>query len=431
MSVATNRTTRILASVGLALVIGGGFLVPPATASAAGPVALQALPATAARTRILTQPTKVTISRYGTRTKGAFKVVATGSKLSYRWQYRSAGVWKSIPGATSRTYKAKATKWSSGTRFRVVVSGANGKATSRTARLKVLQPTRTPAKDAEKAFGLSGLRQGLDLSAWQYLPGARINMSKVADRLGSKGFTILRNGSGSRPINEDFVDACTNQARNTGSTPVLQDCAYPTLASQAKAAGLSLGHYWFNGWIISNDNTKKKLFSGGFTAKRSAATYVKWLKADGKYTRKSTDPLVLDIEDGNTWVKKSNGKTYQRTLKAWSPGAAKVFLTEVKRLLTKDGYHANLYVYMGANAASRQVDGQYVWAEVAPIARLWVASWGTDNGRIPAVQPKVGPWVNEGGWSIWQYTANARIAGDGVGALDGDIAKSDAWKPRS
>ena len=107
------------------------------------------------------------------------------------------------------------------------------------------------------------------------------------------------------------------------------------------------------------------------------------------------------------------------------------FLNEVKSLLGAEGYQANLYVYMSANAAAKQVAGAYVWADVAPLARLWVASWGTDNGRIPTSQPKVGPWADQGGWSLWQYTSNARISGDGVGALDGDIATADAWTPKA
>jgi hypothetical protein len=76
--------------------------------------------------------------------------------------------------------------------------------------------------------------------------------------------------------------------------------------------------------------------------------------------------------------------------------------------------------------------GSFVWTPVAGIARLWVASWGTNNGRIPQSLPKVGPWEGYDGWSIWQYTSNARIAGDGLpGGLDADIATADAWTPRA
>ncbi len=441
MTDAANRTARILATLSLALVIAGGGLSSPATAQAVGagstvgaPDLVGRLAATSVtkKTTITTQPANLAISRYGTRTKGSFTVVASGLKLAYTWQRRLAsGAWKTITGAKSASYTVKLGMWPGGTRFRVIVRGTGGTVTSRVAKLTVLKPTKTPAKDAEKAFGLTGLTQGVDLSAYQYLPSGRISMAKVAERVGTDGFTILRNGSGARPIKTAYTDACTNQAAKTGSQPVVEDCAYRRFADRSTSAGLSLGHYWFNGWIDSIDTTSQQLFAGGFTPEDSAATFVSWLKADGNYTRKSTDPLVLDVEAGHAWTKKKGGTKYTVTLRAWKPAEVTAFVTEVKALLTADGYQPNLYVYMSANAASRKVNGVYTWADVAPIARLWVASWGTDNGRIPDSQPKVGPWANEGGWSLWQYSSNARIAGSGVGALDGDIAKADAWTPKA
>ena len=80
--------------------------------------------------------------------------------------------------------------------------------------------------------------------------------------------------------------------------------------------------------------------------------------------------------------------------------------------------------------AEQKSGNKYLWSDVAGIARLWVASWGDNNGRVPSSLPRVGPWSSHGGWSIWQYTSNLRIAGDGVDALDGDIATADAWTPR-
>ncbi len=85
---------------------------------------------------------------------------------------------------------------------------------------------------------------------------------------------------------------------------------------------------------------------------------------------------------------------------------------------------------MSANTTMETDGFYYAWAEVARIARLWVAAWGTDNGRIPDAQPRVGPWIGRGGWSIWQYTSQARVPGDGVGAVDANIAKADAWALR-
>ena len=385
-------------------------------------------------TAITSDPADATIGRYGTRTSATFRVSAVGSALRYTWQQRPSeeASWRAISKAKSATYTAKAATWANGTSFRAVVTGTDRTVTSSAAKLTVLFPTRTPAKDAEAAFGLTGLTQGVDLSAYQHTPAGRVNLKAIARWAGSDGFTILRNGSGARPIKQSYTSACTNKPGKTGGKPVTQDCAYRRLADASQASGLALGHYWFNGWISTIDTTKRQLFAGGYTPTASAKQFVTWLKADGNYTRTSADPLVLDVEAGHAWTKTSKGKSYKVKLRAWNPDEATEFLTTVKALLIEDGYRPNLYVYLSANAAAKEsADGGYVWSNVAGIARLWVASWGTNNGRIPTTQPKVGPWAYYGGWSIWQYTSNARIAGDGVpGGIDGDLAMPDAWQPR-
>ncbi len=385
----------------------------------------------AKKTTIATQPKSVTINRYGSGTSATLKVKANGTKLTYAWQSRAAsGPWKSIGKATKSSYKATSSIWASGTRFRVKVKGSRGSVTSKTATLTVRQPSRTPAKDAEKAFGLEGLSQGVDLSSYQYAPDAKVRPRVLADWAGNGGFAILRLGSGARPINHRYIDACTGKARSTRSTPTISDCAYAALSNQVKAAGMRQGAYWFNGWTTEVDTSPGNLFAGSHTPEKSAARFVELLKADGNYTKSSTNPLVIDVEAGGTFTKKSNGKTYTHKLRAWKPSEALRFLATVKALLEADGYQANLYVYLTDEMAEQKSESSYAWADVASIARLWVASWGADNGRVPGTLPRVGAWKSHGGWSIWQYTSNLRIAGDGVDALDGDIATKDAWTPR-
>jgi hypothetical protein len=381
------------------------------------------------KTKITKQPTSATIGRYGKQTSTTFKVKATGTKLRYRWQYRavSGGAWKTIGGAKKSKYTARVGSWPATTLFRAVVKGKKGRATSKAVQLTVTYPTNTPAADAQLAFGLSGLTQGVDLSAWQFPASGRIRMDAVASWVGSSGFTILRNGSGSRPTKTNYTDLCTGMPNASGSIPVTADCAYATLADAATDRKLRTGHYWFNGWISSIDTTPSQAFAGGYTPERSAEQFVALLLADGNYTTASTDPLVLDIEAGSAWTKTVSGKKKTLKLRAWSPSEATRFLNTTKALLTTKGYQANLYVYMSANATAVKTNGRYRWQDVAGITRLWVASWGTNNGRIPAAQPKTGPWAT---WSIWQYTAEARISGSGMGGLDADIAKADAWTPR-
>lgn len=436
MSFPTAERVRPLVLVLVAALVAVALPALPASADGLGlPVgrlhARAVLPLD--KPAIITDLADATVNRYGKKTSVTFRVSVAGTKLHYRWQYHSASgpTWRTIAKATSSSYKATAVAWSSGTRFRVTITGSGGTVTSRTAKLTVAHPTKTPAKDAAKAFGLTGLRQGVDLSAWEYVPGARVRLKAIRSWTGSNGFTILRNGTGARPVKQKYTDLCTAATKKTGSTPVLRDCAYARLADAATASKLSLGHYWFNGWISTIDTTPGHLFAAGYTPKRSAAQFVRWLIHDGDYTKKSTDPLVLDVEKGAAWTKTSKGRKYTVSLRAWKPDEAADFLAETSRLLTQRGYHANLYVYMSVNVATATAaDGSYAWAPVAALARLWIASWDQNNGRIPAAQPLVGPWQDYGGWSIWQYSDNVRISADGVGAVDGDVAKPDAWKVR-
>jgi hypothetical protein len=418
-----------IVATALALTVTGWGMAPAPSANAAtaspriGTISVMPLVKTA-KTKLTKQPISATIGRYGTRTSATFQVKATGKKLHYRWQYQAAGSirWVSISKATKSKYTAKSSAWGNSTRFRVKVTGRKGSATSKAVVLTVLSPTNTPAADAMAQFGWTGITQGLDLSAWQH----GISMAAVTSWTGTDGFVMVRNASGSRPINTEYTDLCTGASTMSGSLPVTEDCAYAGLADATVTAGRRLGHYWFNGWLAAMDNTSPQAFAGGYTPEQSATQFVSWLLADGNYTTASTDPLVLDIEAGSAWTKTVSGKKKTLKLRAWKPAEAQAFLTTVRQQLTDRGYPANLYVYMSANAASATSNGQYVWRDIAGITRLWVASWGTNNGRIPSTAPQTGPWAT---WSIWQYTANARVSDSGMGALDADIAQADAWTP--
>lgn len=375
-------------------------------------------------TSIIADPSNATVNRYGTNTDNDFFVLATGSDLSYSWQAEKPnGSWTTISDATSSTYAASADDWDNGTQFRAIVTGDKGTATSSSATLTVRYPTDTPAADAESAFGLSGLTQGVDMSSYQYEPSAQVDTTAIASWAGLGGFAILRNGAGSIPANSSYGSNCTGEQLSTGDEPVSEDCAYATLTDSAQSAGLRLGHYWFNGWITTVDTTTNSVFANNFTAQQSADQFVAWLLADGNYTTSSTDPLVLDIEKGSTWTDDATGTSLQQ--RAWNADEAYQFLTEVKTQLNSRGYQANLYVYMNSKLAKDES-----WTNVASIARLWVASWGSNSGLVPTSQPVVGPWSNYGGWSIWQYTSNATIADSNISRLDADIAKSDAWTPK-
>lgn len=378
-----------------------------------------------------------TISKYGSGTTSKkLSVTADGAGLRYQWKYLSPGttVWQPISGATDSSYTVTAGAWASKTSFRLDISGLNGTASSSVATITILSPSNTPAADAEKKYGLTGVTQGVDLSAYQYSSKTKIKMAAV-NKWGD--FSILRAGTGALPISTGYTNRCTDaKAKTTSTTPAILDCAYDTLSDQATTQKLKLGHYWFNGWIRGIDSgvkssSGKYLFSGGYTATESATQYVAWLIKYGNYSKTDTDPLVLDVESGSTYTATYNGKQYTLTQRAWNAKETATFLRVVKSTLTAKGYKANLYVYMSEGKANkRNSDASYYWKSVAAIARLWVASWSSNNGQLPSSQPSPGPWAAHGGWSIWQYTSNAIVSGSNVGRLDANIAKSDAWTVR-
>ena len=83
---------------------------------------------------ITTQPANVTVAPNGTAT---FTVAASGSGLSYQWQYSTNGsTWHNSSG-TEATFSFKATTALSGRQYRCKVTNAGGSVYSAAATLTV------------------------------------------------------------------------------------------------------------------------------------------------------------------------------------------------------------------------------------------------------------------------------------------------------
>ena len=170
---ANCRSTSWLAGVLISALVAGCAITDPSapTSPAQSPIATQTGPAEAPEptptatpespeptvTTIVGDLTDARIGVYGVRTKVTFVVKAVGRKLTYAWQHRAGktGKWKAIKGAKSAKYTARARDWRTGTQFRVIVTGTQGRVTSKVATLTVVKPTNTPARDAERAFPTS------------------------------------------------------------------------------------------------------------------------------------------------------------------------------------------------------------------------------------------------------------------------------------
>ena len=84
---------------------------------------------------ITTQPANKTVAAGA---KATFKVAASGTGLSYQWQYKtSSSTWKDKSGATKASYTVTAKESYNGIQYRCVVSNAAGSVTSSAAKLTV------------------------------------------------------------------------------------------------------------------------------------------------------------------------------------------------------------------------------------------------------------------------------------------------------
>jgi peptidoglycan hydrolase-like protein with peptidoglycan-binding domain len=137
------------------------------------------------------------------------------------------------------------------------------------------------------------------------------------------------------------------------------DSQYRTNAPRVRAAGLPLGHYWFNG--NGDPVTDADYFVGNLAA------FV------------TGDLLVLDIEN----------ESYAH----WNPTQALAF---GNRVFQRTGQKVAMYM-------SASVTREGGWNAVAAAGHpLWVASYGSNNGQVPSGLPNIGGWAD---WEGWQYTS--------------------------
>ncbi|MFT9111978.1 MAG: LysM peptidoglycan-binding domain-containing protein [Bifidobacterium psychraerophilum] len=157
------------------------------------------------------------------------------------------------------------------------------------------------------------------------------------------------------------------------------DPMYARNARAVRAAGKSLGHYYYNGYA---DPTA------------AANSFV-----NGLVSYQPGDPLVYDAEES----------------RFVSPAKVMAWVQQVRSRLGAD---ANVYVYM-----SSSVTRAYNWSSVAAAGvRLWVANYGSNNGAYHG-SPSVAYWDK---WLIHQYTSVGRVSGYN-GSLDTNLARSGAF----
>lgn len=214
---------------------------------------------------------------------------------------------------------------------------------------------------------------GIDISRW--------------DR--DRGFDIAAWAAGAK---EDFIIL----KRGGSNAGTYIDDAYPAQLPKARATGLKIGHYWFNGR------------EGVASPKASAQAFLK------DFDIKPGELAVLDIE--------AEGSD-----PAYDVWEAMEFGAEVERQLG-----IKPLFYMNASYArdpmwKMAVDAGY---------KLWVAMYTYNPGpKAGLYEPNdvdpLNAWGDGDAWVIHQYTSTVygKMPGlpSGVTALDRNIAKPDTW----
>lgn len=165
---------------------------------------------------------------------------------------------------------------------------------------------------------------------------------------------------------------------------IVDDSVYVANRTAARAQGLAVGSYYFNGPAVSPTAAADHMMG-----------IIDW--HDG-------DVVAIDVEGAAGIV--------------WNPGQVLQWVNQIKA----HGVPPQaILVYMSSSLTKSQN-----WAAVvATGARLWVAQYGTNNGQ-PQGAPSIGYWPS---WTLWQYTSVATCPGVSGHVDTNQIAAG--WTPAS
>ncbi|MER7416008.1 glycoside hydrolase family 25 protein [Micromonospora peucetia] len=205
-----------------------------------------------------------------------------------------------------------------------------------------------------------GTVSGIDISTWQ----AGIDFTDV--RADGHQFVIVKAG-GSQLSDGPYIGS-----------------QYATQVNGARAAGLRVGHYWL---------------AGDFQTPAQAADYF----AAHLHDYRSGDVIALDNE------------VLDDSTRLWNDAEATAFF---QRMRERIGDHVP-WLYMGAADLRSGTWPRTIAAGV----KLWVASWGANNGNYPG-EPNLGGAYPT--WGAHQYTSSGSTGG--IARVDLNVAKPGAFE---
>ncbi|MBR6627730.1 MAG: hypothetical protein IKL04_07125, partial [Lachnospiraceae bacterium] len=258
-----------------------------------------------------------------------FKVTATGSKLSYQWQFRTSasGTWKNsgMTGATTGSITVQGTTARNGYQYRcVVIDGSGNKVTSNGATLTVVpklaitgQPaSQSVAKGANAVFKVTATGGGLKYQ-WQFRTSAS-GTWKNSGMTGSKSNSITVQGTAARNGYQYrcvITDGSGNKVTSNGATltvaPALTITSQPVSQSVTKgasavfkveASGSNLSYQWqvktssASGWANSGmTGSKSNSITVQGTAARNGYQY-RCVITDGSGNKVTSNGATLTVK---------------------------------------------------------------------------------------------------------------------------------------
>ena len=197
---------------------------------------------------ITTQPKSVSVKAGSTAT---FSVTASGSDLSYQWQYRtsSADTWKNSAntGAKTATFPVKAESYRNGYQYRCVITNKAGSASSSAATLTVLtvptiktQPKSVNATAGSTAkFTVTASGGGLSYQ-WQYRTSSA-DTWKNSTITGAKTATLSVTAESYRSGYQYRCKVTNAAGTATSDAATLTVLAKPTITTQPKSVSAIAG----------------------------------------------------------------------------------------------------------------------------------------------------------------------------------------------
>jgi GH25 family lysozyme M1 (1,4-beta-N-acetylmuramidase) len=226
-------------------------------------------------------------------------------------------------------------------------------------------PDPTPEPEPEPVVPVTpaGTKFGVDVGTSQ----ASMDFTKFA--LAGGAYAIAKMGGG-----------------NASDSPYVAP-EYRNQLPRIRAAGLKVGHYWFNG------------DKNGLTPQASAEFFI------NNIDLLPGEVIALDIEN----------ETATGT-PAYTPEEALAFAKEVDRL--RPGLRGVAYMSAGL-VRSGEWDAlrDFGW-------ELWVAMYDDNDGTIPEEGPVFDDWTD---YAIWQYSSTVVVPGFS-GPIDANIVRDGVWE---